>query len=99
MAGAVGVRAVRAIAASSTAMVTSRNPLNDYACLMGYVGMWVALAVFLGQAIVLSVFLVTIRRRKQTNGARLGGAWLSIWLIFNVVALLAHMRSTALCTV
>ncbi|MEB3212617.1 MAG: hypothetical protein VKL39_14755 [Leptolyngbyaceae bacterium] len=96
--GLMAVIALQTIAASSTAIVTSQDPLNDFACLMGYIGMWVSLAISLAEVAVL-IFLFTIWPRRKGGGRSRYGLWVSIWIIFSIIALLAHMRSTALCTV
>jgi hypothetical protein len=96
--GLLAVMALQAVAASSTAIVTSTDPLNDYACLMGYLGMWVALFVSVAEAGVVG-YLATVWPRAASGRRRRFGRWTAVWLGFNALALLAHVRSTALCTV
>jgi hypothetical protein len=94
----LGVMVVQAVAAASTALVTSHDPLAGFACLMGYLGMWVAMFVTLAEAIAV-LFLFWIWRRASPGSTSGFVCWTTIWLVFNAVALLAHLRSAALCTV
>lgn len=94
----LGVMVVQALAAASTAWVTSHDPLHEFACLMGYLGMWVALGVTLVEAIAV-VFLARIWLRTSPGRAGSLTVWTTIWLLFNGIAWLAHLRSAALCTV
>ncbi|MEE4380449.1 MAG: hypothetical protein V2J02_00500 [Pseudomonadales bacterium] len=94
----LGVMVVQAVAAASTALVTSHDPLAGFACLMGYLGMWVALGVTLLEAIAV-VFLVRIWPRVSPGRAGSLTVWTTMWLLFNGIAWLAHLRSAALCTV
>ena len=94
----LGVMAVQTVAAASTALATSRDPLDDFACLMGYLGMWAALFVTLGEAIAVAVLFRSWRKAYPGNAGSFV-VWTAIWFVFNATALLAHMRSAALCTV
>ena len=94
----LAVLAVQALAASSTAIVTSQDPLSKFACLMGYIGMWVAFSITLAEGIVLPFLSKAWPQNSEGKKLRFGN-WLSIWFIFNVIALLAHIRSAGLCTV
>ena len=94
----LGVFVIQALVASSAAIATSQDPLNDYACLTGYFGMWITLLVVFLEAIALT-FLSNAWPNNIEGKKDRFGSWLSIWFIFNVMVLLAHMRSAGLCTV
>jgi hypothetical protein len=94
----LSVMAVQAVAASSTALATSHDSLDAFPCLMGYFGMWVAAAVTVLETVAL-LFLFRRWSADPLGGRWAFGAWVLVWFAFNAVALLAHLRSTALCTV
>ncbi len=96
--GLLAVMAIQALAASSTAVATDLDPISRSACLMGYFGIWAVLFLSLAEACAL-IFLSTIWPRGASGKRLQFTSWASIWFIFNSIALLAHMRSMALCTV
>lgn len=96
--GLLAVMAVQALAASFTAVVTDVDPIRYSSCLMGFYGMWTAVFLWLAEAGAL-IFLSTTWPRGISGERLQFTQWGSLWFIFNSVALLAHMRSTALCTV
>ena len=94
----LGILALQAIAASAAAISTSLDPINSFACATGIFGMPISLAVTALAAVVLVMMRKHWPRYKERN--RDGFAFTaSIWLLLSIVAILAHMRSAALCTV
>lgn len=96
--GLVAALALQSIAASSTVIVTSQDPISKYACLMGIFGMWLFPVIILVEAAVL-VFLYRIWPLDSNCTRRGFWKWVSIWLILSLILLLAHIRSAVLCTV
>jgi len=90
--------ALQSIGASSSAIVTSQDPISKYACLMGIFGMWLSPVIFLVEAAVL-VFLYRVWPLGSNFTRRGFGMWVSIWVTLSLTLLLAHTRSALLCTV
>lgn len=94
----LAVMALQALAASSTTIITSRDPLNAYACWMGYTGRWFAFFTTLAEAVVIGFLSRNWPLDEEGKRVRFW-TWVATWFGFNLVALLAHLRSAALCTV
>jgi hypothetical protein len=94
----LAVMAIHALAGSSAAIGTSLYQIGRFPCLMGYYGMWVSVGVVAIETAMLT-FLSRLWPRGEGGGKLRFGSWVSIWLAFNVIALLTFTRSSALCTV
>ena len=89
---------IQSVAASSTAIATSQNPISEFACLMGIFGTLLYPIILLAEVAVL-IFVSRTWLPSHRNRKRRFAAWLSLWFILNLVAFLAHVRSAVLCTV
>jgi hypothetical protein len=94
----IAAMGLQAIAASSTAVATSLDPIGYFACRMGYYGMLVTFGVCLVEGAAL-FFLSRIWPRSPSGVRHKFKAWVTVWLLFSLFAVFSHMRSTALCTV
>ena len=98
MIGLLAVMATQALAGSSTAIATSVYQIGRFPCLMGYYGTWSSLGV-IALELTIILYLPRLWPRGDTGNLLRFGRWLSLWLSFNLIALLTFMRSSALCTV
>ncbi|MEM8484283.1 MAG: hypothetical protein AAF564_01980 [Bacteroidota bacterium] len=94
----LAVLMLQAIVASAGAFATSQYAIGQFACLTGIFGMWGSMGFTLIEAGVL-VYLSRHWPRDADRKRRLLRSWTALWLVFKLVALLAHIRSAALCTV
>ncbi len=94
----LAVMTVQGLAAAATAITTSVDPINWFACRSGFYGAWVSLALALAGFILLMVLTRSWPRTAEGARHRLVRS-IIIWFCFSGVALLAHLRSLGLCTV
>lgn len=92
------VLALKSIFAVSTAIVTSRDPIDSFACLTGIFG-------FSSFPIIILIELVVLALIYRICSQRIGNkkygylVWILIWIALNMVVLFAFLRSAGLCTV
>ena len=98
MRGLLLVLGLKSIAAVSTAIVTSRDPIYPFACLTGIFGSMSFPVIMLIELIVLSLIY---KIWPQRGGNKKHGflVWLLVWVGLNIVVLFAFLRSVGLCTV
>ena len=89
---------VRAGLAIAVATATDLYPISSFACLIGVFGVMASPVVALLELIGVAVLARDWPR--SAAGKREGfGAWLGLWLLFNLAVWFAHGRSALLCTV
>lgn len=96
--GLLTTMTLRAVAAASIAILTSLDALSDFACLTGIFGVPLTplfLAVEAGLLYALS------KQWPRTAAGRKDrfALWILIWLAFDAIAFIAHLRSALMCTV
>jgi K+ transporter len=90
--------ALRAAAGSAAAIATDIRAISPLACGLGYLGLLFTAIVMAVEAVLLAyLFRVWQRHDHEALQGFASLAW--IWFVFSVLAGLAHMRSSALCTV
>ncbi|MEM9531736.1 MAG: hypothetical protein AAGA23_12520 [Pseudomonadota bacterium] len=94
----LAVMALQGLAAAATAIATSVDPINWFACRSGSYGVWISLALAVAGFILLTMLYRTWPRTPGGAKHRLmPGA--ALWFAFSGFALLTHLRSLGLCTV
>ncbi|WP_444922919.1 hypothetical protein ACJJH9_12100 [Microbulbifer sp. DLAB2-AF] len=91
MNGLLLVLALKSIFAVSTAIVTSRDPIDSFACLTGIFGFYSFPIIILIELIVLAfTYRIWLERRGDKKHGFL--VWLLVWISLSIVVLFAFLR-------
>lgn len=98
MTGLVALTALQLVAGACAAIATSVYAIGPMACSLGVYGVLLSPVLFAVEAVFV-MFLASAWSRRG-DGTREGFAgWVSLWVVFCLIAFLTHARSAALCTV